>query len=122
MQHQVNLRGEKKHHDTIRDMMATSSHGFYSISRGGTQWVYGGRLFVVSARTNKRHHHHHRVREACLDDRVREAAKWLQAAFDGGPWHPFAKLHLAHLTSFDAGQEDAALAHFKEHLSWRVHG
>jgi len=54
---------------------------------------------------------------ACLDDRVREAAKWLQAAFDGG--HAFAKLHLAHLT-FYAGQEDAALAHLKEHLSWRV--
>ena len=40
---------------------------------------------------------------ACLDDRVREAPKWLQAAFDGG--RPFAKLHLAHLT-FYAGQED----------------
>ena len=51
------------------------------------------------------------------DDRVREAAKWLQAAFDGG--RPFAKLPLAHLT-FHAGQEDAALAHLKEHLSWRV--
>jgi hypothetical protein len=41
---------------------------------------------------------------------------------DGG--HAFAKLHLvmhlAHLTRFDAGQEDAALAHLKEHLSWRV--
>jgi hypothetical protein len=37
-------------------MMATSSHVFSSISREGTQWVYGGRLFVVSARTNKRHH------------------------------------------------------------------
>ncbi len=48
---------------------------------------------------------------------MREAAKWLQAAFDGG--RPFAKLHLAHLT-FYAGQEDAALAHFKEHLSWCV--
>ena len=36
---------------------------------------------------------------------------------DGG--RPFAKLHLAHLT-FYAGQEDAALAHLKEHLSWRV--
>ena len=33
---------------------------------------------------------------ACLNDRVREAAKWLQAAFDDG--HAFAKLHLAHLT------------------------
>jgi hypothetical protein len=59
----------------------------------------------------------HSSASACLDDRVREAAKWLQAAFDGG--HPFAKLHLAHLT-FYAGQEDAALAHLKEHLSWRV--
>ena len=48
---------------------------------------------------------------------MRESAKWLQAAFDGGC--PFAKLHLAHL-SFYAGQEDAALAHLKEHLSWRV--
>jgi hypothetical protein len=32
-----NLRGAKKHHDTIRGMMATSSHVFSSISRGGTQ-------------------------------------------------------------------------------------
>ena len=48
---------------------------------------------------------------------MREAAKWLQAAFDGGC--ASAKLHLAHLT-FEAGQEDAALAHLKEHLSWLV--
>jgi hypothetical protein len=61
--------------------------------------------------------HSHSSASACLDDRVREAAKWLQAALDGG--RPFANLHLAHLT-FYAGQEDAALAHFKEHLSWRV--
>jgi len=61
--------------------------------------------------------HSHSSASACLDDRVREAAKWLQAAFDGG--HAFARLHLAHLT-FYAGQEDAALAHLKEHLSWRV--
>jgi hypothetical protein len=54
---------------------------------------------------------------ACLNDRVREAAKWLQAAWDGG--RPFANLHLAHLTLY-AGQEDASLAHLKEHLSWRV--
>ena len=45
----------------------------------------------------------HSSASACLDDRVREAPKWLQAAFDGG--RPFAKLHLAHLT-FYAGQED----------------
>jgi hypothetical protein len=38
--------------------MAASSRVFSSISRGGTQWVYSGRLFVVSARTNKMHDHH----------------------------------------------------------------
>jgi len=59
----------------------------------------------------------HSSASACLDDRVREAAKWLQAVFDGG--RPFANLQLAHL-AFGAGQEDAALAHLKEHLSWRV--
>jgi tetratricopeptide (TPR) repeat protein len=59
----------------------------------------------------------HSSASAFVDDLVREAAKWLQAALDGG--QPFASLHLAHL-SFDAGQEDAALAHLKEHLSWRV--
>jgi hypothetical protein len=48
---------------------------------------------------------------------VRETAKWLQTALDGG--HQSAKLHLAHLT-WDAGQEDTALAHLKEHLSWSV--
>jgi len=52
-------------------------------------------------------HSHSSSASACLDDRVREAAKWLQAALDAG--HPFANLHLAHLT-FYAGQEDAALA------------
>jgi hypothetical protein len=61
--------------------------------------------------------HSHSSASACLKDRVREAAKWLQAAFDGGC--ASAKLHLAHLT-FEAGQEDAALAHLKEHLSWLV--
>jgi hypothetical protein len=61
--------------------------------------------------------HSHSSASACLKDRVREAAKWLQAAFDGGC--AGAKLHLAHLT-FGAGQEDAALAHLKEHLSWHV--
>jgi tetratricopeptide (TPR) repeat protein len=61
--------------------------------------------------------HSHSLASTCLKDRVRESAKWLQAAFDGG--RPSAKLHLAHLT-FEAGQEDAALAHLKEHLSWLV--
>jgi hypothetical protein len=63
--------------------------------------------------------HRHSSASACLDDRVREAAKWLQAALDGG--QAFAKLHLAHL-AFGAGQEDSALAHLKEHLSWVVQG
>ena len=31
---------------------------------------------------------------SCLDDKVREAAKWLEAALDGG--QGFARLHLAH--------------------------
>jgi hypothetical protein len=61
--------------------------------------------------------HSHSSALACSDDRVREEAKWLQAAFDGG--RPFAILHLAHLT-FYAGQKDASLAHLKEHLSCRV--
>jgi tetratricopeptide (TPR) repeat protein len=63
--------------------------------------------------------HSHPSASALLDDRVREAAKWLQAAFDGG--QPFAKLHLAHLTFLNAGQQDA-LAHLKEHLSCLVQG
>jgi hypothetical protein len=65
--------------------------------------------------------HSHPSASALLDDRVREAAKWLLAAFDGCG-QPFAKLHLAHLTYFDAGQQDAALAHLKEHLSCLVQG
>jgi hypothetical protein len=52
--------------------------------------------------------HIHSSASACLDDRVREAAQWLQAAFDGGP------------KGFDVGQKDAALADLREHLSWRV--
>ena len=55
--------------------------------------------------------------DACLDDKGREAAKWLKTAHNGG--RAFAQLHLAHLY-FDAGQEVAALAHLKEHLTWRV--
>jgi len=45
LQNQVNLRGTKKHHDTIRDMIVTLSNVFSSISRGVTQWVYGVRVF-----------------------------------------------------------------------------
>ena len=37
VQHQVNLRGAKKHHDTMRHMMATSSHVLSSICRRCTQ-------------------------------------------------------------------------------------
>ena len=59
----------------------------------------------------------HPSASACLNDKVREASKWLQAALDGG--REFAQLHLAYIT-FEAGQDDAALVHLKEHLSWRV--
>ena len=59
MQHLVNLRGEKKHHDTTGIMIAASSPVLSSTSRGRTQMRIYGSLFIVSARTNKRHHHHH---------------------------------------------------------------
>ena len=44
------------HRDTTRNMIAASSQYFSSISRRCYQpkWVYSARLFVVSARTNKR--------------------------------------------------------------------
>ena len=58
--------------------------------------------------------HSHWSASASVNDRAREAAKWLQAAFDGG--HKSARLHLAHL-AFTAGEEDTALARLKEHLS-----
>ncbi len=48
---------------------------------------------------------------------MREAEKWLQTALDLG--HATARLHLARLT-FDAGQEDTALAHLQDYLSWCV--
>ena len=35
VQHQVNLRGKKKLHDAIRDMMATSSRVFFLLSLAG---------------------------------------------------------------------------------------
>ena len=50
----------------------------------------------------------------CLEDRVSEAEKWLKLALKFG--QDFAQLHLAYLF-FDSGDEDAALAHLKEHLS-----
>jgi hypothetical protein len=31
-------------------MIATSAHEFSSISRGGTQWVYGGKLFIFATK------------------------------------------------------------------------
>ena len=54
---------------------------------------------------------------AHLDDRVEEATTWLQTALAAG--HNHASLHLAHL-AYEAGQEDAALAHLKNYLSLRV--
>jgi hypothetical protein len=42
--------------------------------------------------------HSHSSASACLNDKVREAAKWLQAALDGSCSScASAKLHLAHL-------------------------
>ena len=60
---------------------------------------------------------------AGLGDRMKEAstwleaATWLKAALDTG--EGLASLHLAHL-AYDAGQEDTALAHLKDYLSWHV--
>jgi hypothetical protein len=85
--HQVNLRGKKKHHDTIRDMMAASSHVPSSISSGGTQWVYSGRLIVVSARTNKRNRHQregHGIVQVINDFIVRGAKGQVARGFEGG--------------------------------------
>jgi hypothetical protein len=46
---------ERKHHDTTGNMIATSSHVFLLLSLEGVlKRVYSGRLFFVSARTNKR--------------------------------------------------------------------
>jgi tetratricopeptide (TPR) repeat protein len=50
-------------------------------------------------------------------DKVRASAKWLQDALDFGL--RFSRLQMA-LLAFDAGVQDAALKHLKEHLSWRV--
>jgi len=54
---------------------------------------------------------------ACLEDRVYEAEQWLELALKYR--QDFARLHLAYL-AFDSGDEDAALAHLKAHLSWFV--
>jgi len=58
----------------------------------------------------------HSSSSVCLNDPVREAAKWLQAAFR---WSSICKTAPG-APRFDAGKGDAALAHLKEHLSWRV--
>jgi len=59
----------------------------------------------------------HSSAPAYLEDRVREAEKWLQTALDGGD--KSALLHLAHL-AFDAGFKDTALDRLKDYLSTRV--
>jgi len=46
---------------------------------------------------------------------VREAEEWLQTALDCGG--AAAHMHIARLV-FDAGQEDTALAHLQDYLSW----
>ena len=54
VQDQVNIIVTKKHHDTIRDMMATSSHVFCSISRGRPNgyMAVGYLLFLQEQRKN----------------------------------------------------------------------
>ena len=59
----------------------------------------------------------HSSAPACLEKRVQEAAMWLLGALALGLRS--ASLHLAHLF-FDAGQEDRALGHLKNYLSWLV--
>ena len=54
---------------------------------------------------------------ARLENRVGEAAMWLQTALAIGA--EVASLHLAHL-AYDAGQEDAAVTHLQNHLAWCV--
>ena len=58
-----------------------------------------------------------RSASAHLEDRVKEAATWLETALAAG--RGTAGLHLAHL-AFDAGVEDRALDHLKDYLSWCV--
>ena len=54
---------------------------------------------------------------ASREDRVQEAATWLKIAHAAG--NRVASMHLAHL-AFDEGQEDTALGHLKDYISWRV--
>jgi len=93
------------------------SHAALNMGVALTLHVRAARQGTAAGADHAHGPHSHSSASSCLNDTVREAAKWLQAALDGG--QPFASLHLAHL-SFDAGQEDAALAYLKEHLSWRV--
>ena len=54
---------------------------------------------------------------ASLEDRMKEAATWLNIALTGGCG--LARLHLAHL-AFAGQNEDIALEHLKRYLSWCV--
>ncbi len=47
------------------------TRAFFYLSRGYPMSMYGGRLFVVSARTNTRHHHHHREASVLREQRNR---------------------------------------------------
>jgi len=44
---------KKKHHGTLRDMIAASSRVLSLSPKGDTQWVYGVGLMFRSVRTNK---------------------------------------------------------------------
>jgi hypothetical protein len=61
--------------------------------------------------------HTHWSASSCLNDKVREATKWLQATLGGG--EEFARLHLAHLT-LRWGKRTQRWHISEEHLSWRV--
>jgi len=52
---------------------------------------------------------------AIMEDEVKEAVTWLKTALAAGK--RVASLHLAHL-AYDAGQEDRAVDHLKDYLSW----
>ena len=55
--------------------------------------------------------------QSSRDAKVREVAEWLQAAFEGG--HALHRCS-RHTLPLMRAKEDEALAHLREHLTWRV--
>jgi len=64
------------------------SHAALNMGVALTLGVRAARQAPVAGADQAPGPHSHSSASACSDDRVREAAKWLQAAFDGG--RPFA--------------------------------